>query len=84
MGLMFGSERFRAPEELALGAPVDSRTTAYVMARAALVLMPDPPPAIAEVLVEATTARFPSYPAFYDAWLTASSTIEDSPIKRSR
>lgn len=75
MGRMFGSERFMAPEELTLGAPIDSRTTAYVMARTALVLLPDPPPAVAEVLLEATTTRFPGYPAFYDAWRTASSTI---------
>ena len=73
MGQMFGSERFKAPEELTLGAPVDSRTTAYVMARTALVLLPDPPPALADVLIEATTARFPSYRAFYDAWRAASS-----------
>ncbi|MET9272552.1 hypothetical protein [Kribbella sp. NPDC003557] len=32
MGRMFGSERFMAPEQLTLGAPVDTRTTAYVMA----------------------------------------------------
>ncbi|HWD80528.1 MAG TPA: hypothetical protein VG497_16650 [Kribbella sp.] len=76
MGRMFGSERFMAPEELVLGAPVDSRTTAYVMARTALVLLPDPPTAVADVLVEATTARFPSYDAFHEAWLTASSTID--------
>ncbi|MEU4193774.1 hypothetical protein AB0E69_17880 [Kribbella sp. NPDC026611] len=74
MGRMFGSERFMAPEQLALGAPIDSRTTAYVMARAALVLLPDPPAPLREVLVEATTTRFPSYSAFYDRWLTASAT----------
>jgi serine/threonine-protein kinase len=78
MGRMFGSERFMAPEELTLGAPVDSRTTAYVMARTALVLLPEPPPALHTVLLEATTARFPSYQAFYDRWLTASSTTADS------
>ncbi|TCC29267.1 serine/threonine protein kinase [Kribbella sindirgiensis] len=75
MGRMFGSTRFMAPEQLALGAPIDTRTTAYVMARAALVLLPEPPPALHAVLLEATTTRFPSYEAFYDAWLTASSTI---------
>lgn len=84
MGRMFGSERFMAPEELTLGAPVDSRTTAYVMARAALVVLPDPPPAVADVLIEATTTRFPGYQAFYEAWLTASSTIDASFSNRSR
>jgi serine/threonine-protein kinase len=77
MGRMFGSTRFMAPEELALGAPVDTRTTAYALARAGLILLPDPPPALEDVLIEATTARFPSYQAFHEAWLTASSTIAD-------
>jgi serine/threonine-protein kinase len=83
MGRMFGSERFMAPEQLTLGAPVDSRTTAYVMARSALVLLPEPPPVLRSVLIEATTTRFPSYRAFYEAWLTASSTIADSLTSRS-
>jgi serine/threonine protein kinase len=74
MGRMFGSERFMAPEQLALGAPIDSRTTAYVLARAALVLLPNPPVLVQQVLLEATTTRFPSYRAFYDAWRTASAT----------
>ena len=47
MGRMFGSTRFMAPEELALGAPIDTRTTAYALARAGLILLPDPPPALA-------------------------------------
>jgi serine/threonine-protein kinase len=84
MGRMFGSERFMAPEELTLGAPVDTRTTAYVMARTALVLLPDPPPALQAVLLEATTTRFPTYEAFHEAWLTASSTTADSVTSRSR
>jgi serine/threonine-protein kinase len=75
MGRMFGSTRFMAPEELTLGAPIDSRTTAYVMARTALVLLPEPPPALQSVLLEATTTRFPDYKAFYEAWLTASARI---------
>lgn len=78
MGRMFGSTRFMAPEEHVLGAPVDTRTTAYVMARTALVLLPDPPPALHQVLIEATTTRFPNYRAFRDAWLTASSTTADN------
>ncbi|WP_350276852.1 hypothetical protein [Kribbella sp. HUAS MG21] len=84
MGRMFGSSRFMAPEEHVLGAPVDTRTTAYVMARTALVLLPDPPPELHQVLIEATTTRFPNYRAFYDAWLTASSTTADNLANRSR
>lgn len=83
MGRMFGSSQFMAPEEHVTGAPIDTRTTAYVMARTARVLLPEPPPALDAVLVEATTARFPDYRAFYDAWLTASSTIEESRTSRS-
>ncbi|TCC16991.1 serine/threonine protein kinase [Kribbella speibonae] len=77
MGEMFGSSRFMAPEQHVLGAPLDTRTNAYVMARVALVFLPEPPPALHAVLLEATTTRFPSYQAFYDAWLTASSTIAE-------
>jgi serine/threonine-protein kinase len=44
MGRMFGSARFMAPEQLTLGATVDSSTTAYVMARTARVLLPEAPP----------------------------------------
>ncbi|MEV0802660.1 hypothetical protein AB0I34_33525 [Kribbella sp. NPDC050281] len=71
MGRMFGSRRFMAPEQLSLGAPIDTRTTAYVMARTALVLLSEPPPALYAVLQEATTTRFPSYSAFHQAWLSA-------------
>jgi len=84
MGRMFGSERFMAPEEHALGAPIDTRTTAYVMARTAQVLLPEPPLAIHAVLLEATTTRFPNYQAFYEAWLTASSTAADCLASRDR
>ena len=71
MGRMFGSTRFMAPEQHSLGAPVDTRTTAYVLARTALVFLADPPPTLYEVLQEATTTRFPSYGAFHAAWSTA-------------
>ncbi|GAA3150838.1 serine/threonine-protein kinase [Kribbella aluminosa] len=84
MGRMFGSSRFMAPEEHIFGAPIDTRTTAYALARAGLILLPDPPQALEDVLIEATTARFPSYRAFHEAWLTASSTIADSVTNRSR
>lgn len=35
MGLMFGSERFMAPEELTLGATIDQRTTVFTLGRLA-------------------------------------------------
>lgn len=35
MGRMFGSDRFMAPEEYQLGAPIDQRTTVYTLARIA-------------------------------------------------
>jgi hypothetical protein len=41
MGRMFGSSRFMAPEECELGALIDQRTTLFVMARTALVLLSD-------------------------------------------
>jgi serine/threonine protein kinase len=83
MGRMFGSSRFMAPEEHSLGAPIDDRTTAFVMARSALVFLADGTldrPAFKgfdaqyAVLQEAVTTRYPSYPAFYKAWRAASST----------
>jgi len=80
MGRMFGASRFMAPEEFSLGAPIDDRTTAYVMARAALVFLSDgtldrtsfrgPDPLYA-VTQQAVTTRFPSYAAFHDAWQAA-------------
>ncbi|GAB3766390.1 protein kinase family protein [Microlunatus parietis] len=86
MGRMFGSTRFMAPEQFSLGAPIDTRTTAYVMARTALVLLADTTLDRSAfrgsdrhyaVLQEATTTRFPSYPAFHEAWLAASVTVDD-------
>jgi serine/threonine-protein kinase len=80
MGRMFGSTRFMAPEELSLGAPIDDRTTAFVMARTGLVFLGDGKEefrgtdAQYAVLQEAVTTRFPSFQAFYSAWL-ASSTM---------
>jgi serine/threonine-protein kinase len=83
MGRMFGSTRFMAPEELSLGAPIDDRTTAYAMARTALVLLSDGTldrtafrgtDAQYAVLQEATTTRFPSYTAFHGAWSQARTT----------
>ncbi|MFD3406940.1 hypothetical protein ACFWUU_40015 [Kribbella sp. NPDC058693] len=75
MGRMFGSSRYMAPEEHALGAPIDTRTTAYVMARTAQLLLTDSPDPLHAVLTEATTTRYPTYKSFHTAWQTASSTI---------
>lgn len=83
MGRMFGSTRFMAPEEFSLGAPIDDRTTAFVMARTALVVLAEgtldrhackASNAQYAVLQEAVTTRFPSYSTFYAAWRAASST----------
>jgi serine/threonine protein kinase len=80
MGRMFGARRFMAPEEFSLGAPIDSRTTAYVMARTVLVFLSDgaldrdsfrAPDALYAVVQEAVTTRFPSYGAFHRTWLAA-------------
>ena len=83
MGRMFGSTRFMAPEEFSLGALIDDRTTAFVMARTALIFLADGTLDRAafrgsddqySVLQEAVTTRFPTYQTFYSAWL-ASSTM---------
>jgi serine/threonine protein kinase len=80
MGRMFGASRFMAPEEFSLGAPIDERTTAFVMARTGLVFLSDgtldrsvcrATDAQYAVLQEAVTTRFPTYGAFYDAWRAA-------------
>ncbi|MFC0624003.1 hypothetical protein [Kribbella deserti] len=80
MGRMFGARRFMAPEEFSLGAPIDDRTTAYVLARAVLVFLSDGTldrspfrgnDALYAVTQEAVTTRFPSYEAFHQAWLAA-------------
>jgi serine/threonine-protein kinase len=80
MGRMFGARRFMAPEEFSLGAPIDTRTTAYVLARAGLIFLSDASldraafrgsDAQYAVLQEATTTRYPTYPAFHQAWQSA-------------
>jgi serine/threonine protein kinase len=80
MGRMFGASRFMAPEEFSLGAPIDTRTTAYVLARAGLVFLSDTTldraalrgtDAQYAVLQEATTTRYPTYTAFHQAWQAA-------------
>jgi len=80
MGRMFGATRFMAPEEFSLGAPIDTRTTAYVLARAGLVFLSDTTldrsafrgsDVQYAVLQEATTTRYPTYTAFHQAWQAA-------------
>ncbi|NYH93439.1 serine/threonine protein kinase [Actinopolymorpha rutila] len=80
MGRMFGSSRFMAPEEFSLSAPIDSCTTAYVMARTVLVLLADgtldrdafrgPDPVYA-VVQEAVTTRYAGFADLHRAWLAA-------------
>ena len=41
MGRMFGSTRFRAPEEFVLGATIDQRTSVFTLGRTVLVLLGD-------------------------------------------
>jgi serine/threonine protein kinase len=82
MGRMFGSSRFMAPEELELGAMIDQRTTLFVMARTALVLLSDGTRDRAPfrgtdaqygVIYRATSPapsdRYSTYSAFHHAWL---------------
>jgi serine/threonine-protein kinase len=84
MGRMFGSSRFMAPEEYQLGALIDQRTTLFVMARTALVLLSDGSldrapfrgtDAQYAVLRRATASapsdRYPTYSSFHHAWLAA-------------
>jgi serine/threonine protein kinase len=80
MGRMFGSDRFMAPEEFSHGAPIDGRTTAYVMARTVLVFLADgilnrdafrATDGVYAVVQEAVTTRFPNYGAFHRMWLAA-------------
>ena len=90
MGRMFGSTRFMAPEEFSLGAPIDSRTTAYVMARTVLVFLADgtldrdafrASDAVYDVVQEAVTTRFSSYNAFHRRWLAAREDAQSSEAK---
>ena len=84
MGRMFGSTRFMAPEEFALGAHIDERTTLFSLARAAAIFLSDGSlerepfranDALYEVICRACTTdpaqRFASIAAFYSAWRQA-------------
>ncbi|MGI8522096.1 MAG: hypothetical protein ACR2K3_02130 [Nocardioides sp.] len=81
MGRMFGSTRFMAPEEQELGATIDERTTLFVMARTALVLLGDGTldparfrgsPAelgvLRRALAPSPADRQPDYAGFLEGW----------------
>ena len=84
MGEMFGSSRFKAPEESELGALIDDQTTVFVMGRAALVFLSDGtlnpdafrgPRALFDVAAQACqpdrAQRHASMAAFHTAWRAA-------------
>jgi serine/threonine-protein kinase len=84
MGRMFGSDRYLAPEEFALGASIDQRTTVFTLARLALHLgtaTTDDPKryvggaGLAAILVRATSAdpadRYPDVAALATAYAEA-------------
>lgn len=73
---LFGSTRFMAPEEHALGARIDERTTVFTLGRLIQQLLPSAAPAVAAVAARACTPapeqRFATVAAFYAAWVGAS------------
>lgn len=84
MGRMFGSTRFMAPEELALGATIDERTTLFTMGRTAAIFLSDTSldrapfrgnDALYEVVLRACREnpdeRYASMHDFYTAWQEA-------------
>ena len=84
MGEMFGSSRFKAPEESELDALIDEQTTVFVMGRTALVFLSDGtldpdafrgPRALFEVVAQACqpdrARRFASMATFQNAWRVA-------------
>lgn len=89
-GRMFGSARFMAPEEFALGAWIDERTSVFVLGRAALLFLGDGaraaaafrgPPACFAVASRATepdrARRFSSVAEFVAAWRSARAETAD-------
>ncbi len=75
MGRMFGSTRFMAPEEHALGARIDERTTVFTMGRSIRELLPAASDSMAAVASRACEPdpdrRFQSMGEFYEAWSAA-------------
>jgi len=84
MGRLFGSTRFMAPEEFALGATIDERSTLFTMGRTAAIFLSDTslqrPPfrggdALYDVIVRACREdpheRYPSMNEFHTAWQEA-------------
>jgi serine/threonine-protein kinase len=74
MGRMFGSDRFMAPEEYELGAPIDERTTVFTLGRTIAVLLPLGAETLANVIARACDSdpdrRFQTVAQFYEAWST--------------
>lgn len=70
MGRMFGSTRFMSPEEFELGAPIDERTTVFVLGRTACVFLPEE--SLSDVVRTACAAdrsnRFATVAEFCEAW----------------
>ena len=75
MGRLFGSTRFMAPEEHALGATIDERTTVFTLGRTIQALLLTAAPAVAAVAARACAPepgrRYATVAAFYAAWVGA-------------
>ena len=87
MGRMFGSKRFLAPEEFALGAIIDERTTVFNLGRAAAVLLSDNTldrqpfrgsdsqyEIIRRACRDERGERYENVSEFYSAWIDACAT----------
>jgi serine/threonine-protein kinase len=72
MGRMFGSTRFMAPEEFALGARIDERTTVFTMGRTVAQFLSLGTETVTRLIARACDpdpgGRFQTMPEFYDAW----------------
>ena len=79
MGRMFGSDRFMAPEEYELGAPIDERTTVFTMGRTVAQFLSLGTDAIVGLIARACDPeprrRFDTVAHFYEAWLIAQVSV---------
>jgi serine/threonine-protein kinase len=84
MGRMFGSDRFMAPEEYALGARIDERTTVFTMGRAIIQFLPLGTEPIDRLIARACASepdrRFQTMTQFYEAWSAAAPTFVAAPL----
>jgi len=75
MGRMFGSTRFMAPEEFALGARIDHRTTVYALGRTVAQFLPLGTDAVDRLIARACDSdperRFQTVSEFHEAWRAA-------------